>query len=108
MATSKHYASQSNRDSVVDVSDGDEEYEYCPVCGTAEHLQPQKDEPIHSFNPITGEILDAITGEVIHQELPELPPVPKDNSMPWADLRYTKEDQEAREDALLEKYFKQQ
>jgi len=88
-------------------TDGDEEYEFCPVCYTDEHLQEAKDGPVHAFNPITGEIFYVATGKIIEPPLRELPPVPKDPCMPWADLRYTKESQEAREDQLLDEYFKQ-
>lgn len=46
----------------VSESDGDEEYEYCPVCRTDEFIESYSAGEIFSFNPITGDIVNVRTG----------------------------------------------
>ena len=56
--------------------EGDEWYEYCPVCRTDSFLIEGKDAPTFSFNPLTGEMIDDVTGIPVYLPIDEPPPVP--------------------------------
>jgi len=55
--------------------DGDDQYEYCPLCRTDEHLQAGHAVGSFSFSMITGEKIDNITGLPVQAPLPEPPEV---------------------------------
>ena len=53
--------------------DGNDEYEFCPLCRTDEHLQPGRPGESFSFNMITGEKIDNGTGVAVEVPLPAPP-----------------------------------
>jgi hypothetical protein len=57
--------------------DEDEVYEYCPTCRTDCFLEELHDAPTITFNPITGEMIDDVTGIPIYIPMPAPPPVPE-------------------------------
>lgn len=69
--------------------EGDEEYEFCPLCLTAEHLVEGREGASYSFHPITGEKIDNETGKVVAPPSVPPPPIP-DNRNPSFSNRYKK------------------
>lgn len=70
-STVRHCAGCNHNWNRLDVSDseGDEQYEFCPVCRTDEFIGSYSAGEIFSLNPITGEIINVRTG------MPETEPV---------------------------------
>lgn len=61
---------------MMDGDDDDESYEYCPTCRTDSFLEEGHDGPTYSFNAITGEMIDDVTGIPVYVQIQEPPPVP--------------------------------
>jgi hypothetical protein len=80
----------------VPEADGEvgEQYEYCPICRTDEHLEEGREGETFSFNAITGEQVGNSTGLVVEPELPAPPEVnliEAEGRASWAYMRAYKE-----------------
>jgi hypothetical protein len=60
----------------MDEEQGDEWYVFCPTCRTDSFLEDGKEGPTFSFNSITGEMIDDVTGIPVYIPISDPPPVP--------------------------------
>lgn len=91
----------------VQDEDGDEQYEYCPVCYTDEHLMAYSGGDTFTFCQITGEIVNDRTGhpeKVISVVPPEVPKSPQHFNAQKYEGR--KEYHESQSDKALAAYHK--
>jgi len=80
---------------------GDEEYEFCPVCRTHVYLEDGTDITAYIMCPFTGKITDVDTGAELHMNTRPVF-VPRKEYIPKP--RETAEERLAREDAAIDAY----
>ncbi len=83
-------------------TEGDESYDYCPLCNTDSFLEEPKEGDAYMMCAITGKVINVTTGEQLRESVKPSQPTPP--PFDWDNWKKQKAEQERQEEADIVQY----